>query len=47
MNMTELGIDGFVNYAAVAALEVRNASGALTVSFNLCVTAKRDRLISN
>lgn len=35
MNMTEVGIDGFVNYAAVAALELRNSSGTITVSFNL------------
>ncbi|KAJ9112512.1 hypothetical protein QFC22_006261 [Naganishia vaughanmartiniae] len=34
MNMTEVGIPGFVNYAAVTALELRNTSGTLTISFN-------------
>ncbi|KAJ9099300.1 hypothetical protein QFC21_004181 [Naganishia friedmannii] len=29
-----VGIPGFMNYAAVAALELRNSSGTLTVSFN-------------
>ncbi|GHJ87051.1 hypothetical protein NliqN6_3453 [Naganishia liquefaciens] len=40
MNITEVGIDGFVNYAAVAAFEVRNSSGTLTVSFNLRNTSE-------
>ncbi|KAI5450298.1 hypothetical protein NCC49_003209 [Naganishia albida] len=34
MNMTEVGIPGFVNYAAVTALELRNSSSGVTVSFN-------------